>query len=672
MPTPPTPAYLDSGMNVGIASYNGYVFPPAISCKVQIEPVYETSRRAVKWWKHTMTLEFVVVPQLNPIATLDPAGAFAGTACVDVNVESLKRTIQVPGAELVFTLKGLGTAEPNTNANTFVVNRLNDLDFGPKPILLTWESIGSNKAIRVQWSVEFNLLLCCYNDYFLDGVCDNPAASYFDPNNPHYTEFSYSMSWSVDDEGWTQRVLVGTAETFSTFTNLGEVPGGGTGLVVGGIQISTPMPNATRSMPLAIVQNHIANLFPRLPGFHRSWQWDLSRDGRTLAWRIADTEIHSDNPYMAGIIKCDAVHGMQADGPAFFKWNAYIRGNFTLMPNVPRQLGWSAFVILVANRLLGLQLATAEILKEFDDNNTLTKIPVVPTYLPTSLSFEEEIYGRSFSFEFLYTVFCSWQQVMAANRFFRPVVLANQQTDWIQWQAAMPPEMRTGRGAADLSSAGNNNIVVRCTAGTTASNTATINGRPEGTYLAPLFQIKCPKEDESWVDYKLWFTVHNEDNTVTHQKSYLPDDTMYQETGSQTAAALRGSPFVNNTLGYPNAEVQYNANYTDQGNVFQAVSKNRWFVTMHGYGIRACYDIPVPELMQFGANTSVPRRQKGHTMLKHRLGTVGPVPIYCAKWRITYELMDPPTGQLGHKDIKTTGVPEDYLNGKQMDTIITP
>lgn len=660
MPTPPTPAYLDSGMSVGIASYNGFEFPPAISCKVQVEPVYDTSRRAVKWWKHTMTLEFVVVPQMDPQLSL-------GSVNVDFNVEAMKRSLQVPGAELVFSLKGLGTSERSTANTDFIVNRLNDLDFGPKPVLLTWESIGSNKAVRVQWSVEFNLLLCCYSDYFVDGVCDNPADAPFSPNNPYFTEFNYSMAWTVDEEGWTQRVLVGTAETLSQFTNLGEVPGGGDGTLY-----TTPMPNSSRTMPVPVIQNQIINLFPRLPGFNRSWQWDLSRDGRTLAWRIADTEIHSDNPYMAGIIKCNAVHGMQADGPAFFKWNAYIRGDFTLMPNVPRQLGWSAFVILVANRLLGLQLATATILKEFDDNNTLTQMPVVPTYLPTSLSFEEEIYGRSFNFEFRYTVFCSWQQVMAANRFFKPVVLASQQTDWIQWQAAMPPEMFTGRGTANLSSAGNNNIVVRCTDGTALSSTATINGRPEGTYLAPLFQIKCPKEDESWVDYKLWFTVHNEDNTVTHQKSYLPDDTMYQETGSQTAAALRGSPFTNNTLGYPNAEVQYNQQYTDQNNVFQAVSKNRWFVTMHGYGIRACYDIPVPELMQFGANTSVPRRQKGHTMLKHRLGTVGPVPIYCAKWRITYELMDPPTGQLGHKDIKTTGVPEDYLNGKQMDTIITP
>lgn len=93
---------------------------------------------------------------------------------------------------------------------------------------------------------------------------------------------------------------------------------------------------------------------------------------------------------------------------------------------------------------------------------------------------------------------------------------------------------------------------------------------------------------------------------------------------------------------------------------------------MHGYGIRACYDIPVPNLIQYGDNTIMPLRNGGTVMHKMRLGSAGPVPVFLTKWAITYELLVPPTGAPNGKDIKTTGVPQNYLEGTQMDGIISP
>ena len=48
------------------ASYGNFTFPAAISLKMSVEPVYESSGRIAKWWKHTFTVETVIDPTLNP------------------------------------------------------------------------------------------------------------------------------------------------------------------------------------------------------------------------------------------------------------------------------------------------------------------------------------------------------------------------------------------------------------------------------------------------------------------------------------------------------------------------------------------------------------------------------------------------------------------------------
>ena len=647
----PHPApFLDTGLTVGIATYNGYTFPPAISARGTIEPVYESSNRVPKWWKHVMTIEFVVVPQMKPTEDLE-----TGTADVDVNFEYLKRLLSIPGATLELTDKGLGhTSRETKEGNTFVISSTNDLNFGPRPQLTTWEPIGSSRAIRVQWSVEFAISVCCFSDYTGDGYCDNPPDGIWSDTVPKFTEFNYSVSHSVTEDGWMERTLVGTVEVAGI---LGDF------LVGGGVPVgsSIPMPDSSLVIPQALVQNQITNLFPRLPGFHRSFQWDVSRDARSMDYRITDTEIPSDNPYLLGILKGKMTHRMRSDLP-FAVWDCSINGSLEIQPNVARWLAFTAFLTIVKSRLANLAVGVSTQLKEFANAGGLEAKPEIPTWIPKAIMLEEELYGRTFNFDLNYTVYCSWHQIMAASKMFQPLDVGN----WTLWLATQSPALYSGRGTSDLSVTGALAATVRCT-DVAPTNINIPKGESSQYYLASLFTFQCPPPDKSWLDYKVWFEVESSSNVVTHQKSFLENADSYKDIGAAEATVLRAVTGID-TYGHATRQAQVFYDNQGQNNVVQAVGASRWRVTMHGYGVRACYDIPIPDLLAYG-NGSPPVLVHQKIRQKYRLTSSGPVPIFAAQWSRTYELPDPPTGNVTTQ-IQTNAEPSEYLKNARIAPVM--
>lgn len=645
MPSPAAP-YLDAAMRVGNVSYNGFRFPPAIASKVQIEPVYESSGRVPKWFKHTLTIEFLIVPNFSPTGD-----SFCGSS-VDTNVEAAKRVLSVPGGTLVFSLQGLGAATQDTASQEYVITAAKDMNFGPRPMLWTWESVGTNRAVRVQWSVEFCIPVCCFTDAG-DGICDGASQYVWSSGSVKFTEFNYSISFTVNEEGFMTRTLVGSAEIAGTLVH-GELAGGGDGVTYSDGTYSLSVPNSSRPVNLGLVQNYVTNLFVRIPGFHRDFQWDVSRDHRRVEWRITDTEIPSDNPYISGVLKCDVSHRMQSVLP-FFRWNTTIRGSFTIMPNVNRIVGLTAFLMIVRDRFLALSLIADQEMDEYGSVRPTYK-PTVPTFIPRTISFEESLFTRNFNFEFNYELFCSLDQIIVATRMGQPLATG----DWATWNQSVPLALRDGRGKSMMTVAGTNSgITTVCTGTTEPTNIATYPPLNTPFSLFQMFSTGCPPKDKSWLDYKLWFTVLKNGKTVVHQKSYVEDPTMYLDPNSREdsiSGEYAGSTF-------PAAQQEYDKNQQsdDYRNVVQAVSRNKWTVVMHGYAIRACYDVPIPVLNHFGGSGNNIPVQKSHRIIpQFRISSQGKVPIFAAGWHVTYELPEEPTGK-PMVDVRTDGNPTIYL-----------
>ena len=674
---PPVLPWLQTGFTMGTVSYNGFAFPNPVESKIQIEPVYESSGRVPKWWKHTLTLECIISPDLLPQTS--PFGVNS----TDINMEVAKRYLTVPGGLLQFNLRGFGHNATSTAVagGTYTVDKNRDLNFGPKPLLLNWEPVGANRAVRIQWSVEFATTLCCYAELDGDGVCDNPGDTLWSSLNPTITEFNYSSSFNVDEEGWVVRSIVGSLETQGLLYNVaapgalyrtgttigaGQAGAGNTTLVAG----PDATPNSSQTLPLTFAQNWITNLFQPLTGFLRNFQWDLSRDGRRLDFRITDTEVQSDNPLIKGIIKCQVTHGMTSDLP-FYRWESFIRGRFTIQPKVARSTAWFAFLAIMKSRLGFIKTVTENNMVEVinTDGEDLKKVSTDPCYIPRKISLEEDIYGRTFNFDFRYTVFCSLENIMQVSGLFTPVA----PNDWTTWTTSLPSDLRNGRGSAGLSSSGTNNIVVRCTAGTPASSTLTQPSKnPYDKPGTKIFSYECPPPEKSWLYYNLWFEWEEIPNAVVHQKTYQVDPKTYNPGmagGTTTGDLLRLA--IAASLPGARLEQAYDYSNPDYKNVVQYMSTYQRRVYLCGNAIRACRDATIPELLSIGGQK--PFSVKRSLYIKNkRVGDAGPVPLYYSAWRIAYDFVLPPVvGNGAGMRVETNGIPEEYMKGTQFDEIFT-
>lgn len=641
-PTPPTIAYLHEAMyaNRVINSYNGYVFPTACSQKVSIEPVYESSNRLPKYHRHTVTLEFIVTSAVNPQADA------TASSPVDYNIETLKRLLSIPGKALVLSRRGLGYTTVETDGGAtfdFTVDGNNDLNFGPRPEILLWEPVGSSQAVRVQWTVSFSISLCCYPDSDGDGLCDGAAALVHSPFLLNLLEFNYSMSFAVDAEGWTNRAIVGTA----------VAPGHFATTVAGAVGTT---PTSSIQIPLDKLRLLIQNLFSQLPRFRRDYQWDVSRDGTTVEFRITDSEIKSDNPLIAGLIDADVSHEIDSQLP-FFKWSCTLSGSFTIQPGVSRDMGWTAFLIILNSRLSLLNSVTDQVAQEYAETGTVANKQMTPSYLPMRIRLKEEIFSRKSSFSFEYVLWCPLNKLLAACGLFRPTP-----GNWIQWKATQNETLFTGGGTAGLGTAGLNGMLTVCT-GQLPTNVGTIGGISEASTLNRIFTSTCPPPDKSWIDYKLWFETESQASYAYHQPSYSAATDQNTTPASQTQTALRG---LNGTYDPVSAQEE-NSTQSDPAKypVYQTTSGYQHTVTMCGYAIRACYDIPIPSLVKYGnADKLMVVRSESKPRV---LGGTGPVTFYARSWRITYLLPKGVGGSNATFNLKTTGVPADYLSAKAVD-----
>jgi len=644
-PFPPIPAYLHDAMQMNrvVNSYNGYLFPAAASQKLSIEPVYESSGRLPKFHRHSVTIEFIVTSATNPQFDLSTSSP------VDYNIETLKRLLSIPGKSLVLSRRGLGFTTQETDGGfnlDYTVDGSNDLDFGPKPEILLWESVGASQAVRVQWTVSFTIPLCCYADIDGDGYCDGPPSLLHSLGVLNLVEFNYSMSFSVDREGWTNRAIVGTAVVPGHFVS-----------TVGGLTESSP--TASLEVPLDRLRLGIQAMFARLPRFHRDWQWDVSRNGTAVEFRITDTEIHSDNPMIVGLIDADVDHEIDSQLP-FFKWSCVLSGSFTIQPGVSRDMGWTAFLILLNSRLSRMDLVSDTIAEEYGETGSVAQKPMTPSYLPMRIRLKESIFSRKFSFSFEYVLWCPLPKLLAACGLFQPTP-----GDWTQWTATLDPRLFTGAGTSMLGVGGVNPITTVCTNQPPAS-VGTINGTAEAFTLQRLFTTTCPPPDKSWIDYKLWFETTDKATYAYHKPSYAADPAQNTTPGSLSSTQLRSKEGTYD----PVAAQEENSNNSDPNRypVYQTMSGDEYFVIMHGYAIRACYDIPIPSLVKYGDADKLMVVSADST--QRILGGSGPVVFYARRWRIVYRLPKGVGGSNPTLNLKTTGVPAHYLSGKSVSNAI--
>ena len=686
----------DGGVPLGVrtyVSYGDYIFPPALSLKVQVEPIYDSSGRIPKWFKHTLTFETVISSADG--FTGYSEGDSAGTQTSDLVLSQIRRRLSVPGLELKVFGKGIGQNQRIDYAKTsdvgvplprnythtthqdpyvpsgsltglpsgtddstlyFVDSGLMDLNFGPRPVVQVLEPIGSSRTFRLVWSVECALPVCCvtYNEGGTGPtICLTPYALNSTYATNPITEFTYSMSWSIDEQGYTTRAIVGSVEVAGRlYSTLGNTEGDDGSANLHSHRISASTMDVREWQRILCQQT-----FGRLPGFTRDWQYDLSRDHRRLDFRITDTEYKTVNPYFPGILKCDAKVNLKAKMP-FVIWDYTISGSFTAMLGKPKYITWLAFLLVVRSRLGKMLLATKEFLDSVKDR--IYSGP--PNWFPVTIDLQEDIFGNTCSFNFSYKVYAGLKNIIKGTDFYNQLP-----GSWQTWNGAMPDHFYQGRGAAQLGAAGPRELLTGNPSGVgsspypaTAENlTSTCNqrrgvdnietiGGSSAVWLTgvTLFTPQCPPDkSQTYLDFNHWFEMRTQKGAVVQLPAYSLPESSYSNTNASASVGrlLTPSGYVD-----PQAYAE-GSNYSyDNKAYYQGVRPSRTKLIHQGYALRICAEPKVPALINVRAadGTTIPLfhdpDEESVVVGPRLVGGPSPTPMYMVRWKKVYTILTPP------------------------------
>ena len=233
---------------VGLFSYNEISIGGAERLTVKAAPVYDDAGRTVSYVTYTITVTGIIVP-----TGLDET--------TDNAIDALRDGLMTPGQRLIVKTKGFGTLDVNAGG------LVQDVAWGPKPVELSIEPIGSNKAMAVTFTITTSIPAC-------------PGGTV-----STYTGImagGYTVQIAVNEFGLITRTITGYILIAQTR--------------VGGMALESA------DAYLDKVQ------FDAMPGYKRTHTRTISQDRNRLDFTITDSQIASRNPYPKGAAAIKGTH----------------------------------------------------------------------------------------------------------------------------------------------------------------------------------------------------------------------------------------------------------------------------------------------------------------------------------------------------------------------------
>lgn len=584
--------------SVGEVSYNEFNFPAPLKSSISMEAIYDQANRTIKYYRVTIKLEVII---LN-----GDDGQVSGTCePTDNDMVTIRDKLSEPGGKLTFNAQGWG--------NTFVVNdpslpSTHDLAYGPQPQVLNWEPIGSNKACRIVWTVRAHVPFC---------------KDTTPPRSQAFIDWNEDYEWQISDKGYTTRVITGSYEI--PISRLGHA--------------TTDTADNYRSF--------VGRAYSLLAGFKRSQSWRLSRDKRTMEFKIVDTEIESSSVYPPQVVDMSVNHTIDSrlgadpsslQGTGFRSWSTSLDCSITLHKEASPIWAWIIFTKLIERKLRLIGSGTVDSLDSIGNNRTTPA-----KYIPIALKVSESIYEKKYSFNFDYLVYHSIK-LNSLQLFSRLDLLQDDganigftDSDWVRsMQVPYDP-----RGNAQQIHA-KDTIVDLC-----------LNGSPsesgihfqlprfgEGTSL---FYPGKPNRRDSWLDCKIFFDLSEYPNSVVTSYAQATDASFVETQNIDHDKDGTGNePPINDT----------NRGTGEDTHTTQVLGKTGTYVTMSGWITRIGYKPgPVPKMLTYAGNKVFKMHSKSSTGL---VSASGSVPVYKMVFAVSYSLTSVVSGRLDQTKISHT------------------
>lgn len=589
---------------VGSVKYGNFEFPPAFISNVKIIPIYDQSRRTVKYRHFEITIDSV----------LDPTslGADPGVTTTDDRMSLLRTKLTTPGEDFTFKEQGLG--------KDLVIKRNMVIGYGPIPEELLWEPIGSSQCCRVVWRVSFDVADCITQIKAIGS----------------YGEFNYAVNFNIDESGMTVRTITGVMEA-----------------------IVHRASNNFRRIDISADQFREKIVFPVMEGFKRTQSYNLSNDRRFLNFTIVDTEIPSDNPYYPGMVKCDIRHTLSQPGITcsnmFF---LTIAGSIEVAPGWAKWWAWACFHFIVRSRILVmtglLQDQKGKPLKGADPN-------VLKNLFFYGLRIEEEIFSRTVHFSISYRTTMPLSEVISLSGLFTAITHPdnpNLKLTWKDWKKWMELAPYSQRGFSRLNHLPQDDLIVdTCSNVDVSLNEGTPNERPNGNPTAfPIFSnSEKPKKHESGIlHYRTGTGIYYEKGGI------CPNETSKEVKKDPNVKVDPGGERMDEVGGVGRGKDAVALTH-------HVLRKRRGILTMYGEASSLGYaldtkDIPYPKKIQ--GLDPIPAEAFEFDSVYTGMN-MGSLPVYKSRWSRSYVL---PFEVIGNNVVEITmGSPADRIKDEQYE-----
>lgn len=607
-------------------SYNGVRFDnPLYKTKVESQVIYDDANRMVKCIEHTIDTTAYVI---------------AGNNETDATLEDLRIRLTETGAELIYRDKGFGDLIVNSDDSD-----VEDVEWGPKPKLMSFIPIGNSRTALVHWKVSTRIPECTdahYRNQLMAGC--------------------WTVEWDIDGQGYTVISYSGYIEIPLTFD-----------------------PENFRRLRDNADAYRTRLLGPVPVGFKRETQkWRLSMDRRRLTFQVADRQLPVMLP--KGIPYADVTHDVSSSldqTHGLVNWENVLRGTLQVTPTEPKWLSWSRFKLILLKRMRNIRREAGEgfaspaatvgvtlpgllgagisgLTGALNSVGIGAMAPVksrTASIIVRSVQFSEPIYKWESSFKVHYQIIGSpldailqhsglWTQppsgMLGVSIFGGATagdaagipgpVLAGQKilnADPIAWRLSL--KVAQGhRGVAGLKYNNSQDALIDLCLEKkdlplmTPSPAALPSARLIVNEVPPANDEAWPRPEHSWI----WWeseTVYVEDDHIVRHKPLTGQVTERPPRTSGT-----GPP---STDGNDRYLPRFRGSVAD---ILQRVSSPSNVVSLIGFAIRYGYRIAPPELLTIQKRSVI---QLGVPLMRETLlRVVGGVPIFRLDWRIDYTI----------------------------------
>lgn len=622
--------------------YNGFRFPPALSTSISSIPVYDDSERQVIYVTHRIEVEFIIhngvdqpYAEAGVYAPIFPATTWESnlSAISDASLKAFRERLTTPGGHLVLNNIGFGGTRTNP-----AVDVITDVNYGPKPKLLSFENIAAGRAVRVRWQVEISLAEnFCSESTNLAILCHNAT-----------------QTWDITHSGMTNRTTTGyiviRANTRLTPSQIDANVNGLTGEVQ---DTGTTRANA-RFPQIAIRQT--ANEFrdrinyPPLPGYERRQNFSLSMDKTRLDYELVDEEIESQNPYYPFAIKMQGQQRTSCENLTEMrgKWMSTIDATIRLDTQTNMFAAWIAFARIVERKLRAME-REAKVWGKNENNSTSGARPDSGHVFARRFSFTEGLFEPSFGFSVTFEIFCDRNFIFQAVNAGEPVF--EDDITWRRWTDSIK-DVHDFRGLSGLVFDNRTDILFGlCDTSDEFQEQQPQPVRPSRQQKARELRRQrnqkvepTPYENnieaaKSWLNYLSRVRFIEDTKRLSHHvldvNEYTNTDNLYNAPANPTPGGLSPS-----TLAAKKQRAS-TSGLAGSAPVIQARGATKYFIEVSGMAERIRYPIGLPVVLQYAGVNAYPVGELLFDSFERRDAINGEV-ITKAVWSQRYQLAQKP------------------------------